>query len=141
MNTVLAPEAISRIQTIKKDLLKKSGEIDAALSHIDQILGNGDTASSTSNKPVQHRRPKRQTKKAAVPREKRSGIMQATVELLAKGPLSTPDILKQLTESGHVVNGKRAIQTITGILHKDAKNAAPRVVRKDKLWHLVQTQN
>lgn len=71
--------------------------------------------------------------------EKPSTIIDAAVAvLMAWGPRKTPDIMHYMAVGGMEVKGKRPIQTLYGVLRRNALSAHPRVKRNNKgLWILV----
>lgn len=64
---------------------------------------------------------------ALVPNQ--SIIESAVTILQTLGPQRTPDLLALMQKHGRPVNGKRPIQTLTGVLSKDKKSVHPRVRR------------
>jgi hypothetical protein len=148
MNAVLGTEMTTRLKGLRSDLCQHRDIADSLVKEIDKVLTNG-----TSRNPTLHSKPASLLKAASQkakpislaapnlkPRRSRTGIIQNVLKLLVRGRYSTPELLKELEAEGQAVKGKRPIQTLYGILHKDMKSSNPRVTRtKDGHWQIIRT--
>ncbi len=137
MDTVLGSEMTTKLAAIRYELNLKCGKVESLIAEIDKVLGNGSeetqTPTSIPGSPFQ----------AAVEpgrtHSKRDSIIQQALRQLQRGPYGTRDLLNALAQEGYPIKGKRPIQTLYGILHKDMKSAKPRVKRsKDGLWQEIR---
>jgi hypothetical protein len=143
-STVLAPDLKRALQSTKCQLLDARDRTDALIDAIDKFLHtNGAYPIPDAFLAPPSIGPTAGTKSKGNGKEKvrppHLGIAETVVQLLsAKGPMRTPDILKALVEVGSPAGGKRPIQTLYGILHKDAKSQKPRFKRTSRgLWRTV----
>lgn len=135
MATVLGSELVTRIKGLRVDLCKVRDDAGFLVTGIDKLLESGKRTANPILQDSASRMRRLTIQKAAKSEGKTSGIVQEVLALLeSDGPASTPSILTKLAERGHNVKGKRPIQTLYGVLHKDSKSATPRIRRKGKLW-------
>lgn len=122
--------------SLRDDLIQEQNRIGSFIGEIDRFFGSDIDLTGSLQKEQNPFIPinMKMTKIA---------IIQTVIEILnVRGPAKTPELLKILSETGHTVQGKRPIQTLYGVLHKDMKSANPRVRRsEDGFWCLIQTQN
>lgn len=146
MSTILGTELTGRLEGLRAELCTHRNAADSLISGIDKVLRR------VRKNPALHTRPSliesaakrpgqsNMAMDAPKPKRLRTAIMEHALKRLSEGPYRTPDLLKLLKDDGCEVKGKRPIQTLYGVLHKDMKSANPRVTRsKDGLWQKVQT--
>ena len=141
MAAELGTDIISRLEGMRADLCRRRDSDNSLIREIDKVLATGP-------RPLPITRPKSETRaRIRLPkptehqgRKSREGIIQFALKRLAEEPYRTPELLKVLAEDGHPVKGKRPIQTLYGILHKDLKSGNPRVERtKAGFWRISKT--
>jgi hypothetical protein len=115
--------------SFKAVLINERDRLDKLIGAVEEYVDMPDTSQVGQTHP----NPKPAREKA-----KGTAVIQSVIEVLeTRGPLETPKILEALTATGITVNGKRPIQTLYGILYKDAKSKTPRVKRSDNgHWQL-----
>lgn len=135
MNAVLGVELTRKLEGLRADLCLHREAADSLLREIERVLGNGISCPlpiHPSSMPI----PPEDAAKA--PGDKKVAIITQVLKLLHRGPYKTAELLTVLAEKGLQVKGKRPIQTLYGILHKDMKSSNPRVKRsKGGFWHIA----
>lgn len=133
MNAVLGSELTTKLEEIRSELSRHRDTAASLVSEIDKVIGNGSEETQTPSTNLSH---SKEDVPSRIPKGR--SIIQQVLEILNDGRhlYTTPALLKELAARGHAVRGKRPIQTLYGVLHKDMKSPAPRVVRSDDgYWH------
>jgi hypothetical protein len=122
----------SEVMSFKASLLAERNRLDKLISAVEEYVDAPEPYQGGDPHP--NPVPARKVKGTAV--------IHSVIDILkSRGPLETPQILEALTVSGTKVRGKRPIQTLYGILYKDARSKTKRVMRsQDGKWKLWQNE-
>ena len=129
-------------QTVEDSIAHLTNERDK----LDDVIGGLEKflSSNGDSQAVQHHLEIKEISLPIAPPEQTKdkapkGIAPLAQHLLTVlGPMKTPQLLDEMKKRGHPVKGKRPIQTLYGVLSKDAKSAKPRVIRDAKgRWKAV----